>query len=129
MWRRLQATAERYVDRLEKQRNEHPEGFNVDEENESYSLEAFTSAAFDVAPSALREQDRKCMLQYMRSSHHSASPQNPAAGVARVYPSLVPLLKILDYQHRRLAADYCDYATCELRNEQLKHTDHFLVSK
>ncbi|XP_076439223.1 thromboxane-A synthase-like [Babylonia areolata] len=120
MWPRIQSAAARYVERLEGRMREHPEGFDFVEENETYSLEAFTSAVFDVSADVMDDAERQRFVRYMRATHYSASPENRAAAVARIYPWLVPLLQLTDTHHTQMAADFFRHVQHRLRQEHDK---------
>ena len=52
-------------------------------EDEAYSFESFTAAAFDIDPDSLSPEERKTLVLYVRAVQKSASPENVTSGLSR----------------------------------------------
>uniref|UniRef100_A0A2C9L247 Cytochrome P450 n=1 Tax=Biomphalaria glabrata TaxID=6526 RepID=A0A2C9L247_BIOGL len=88
-----------------------PDGFYIDDLIERYSLDWFAQAALGYHSDALTNGN-SIQLRFMRASHESMSPSNAITGLAKLFPSMTPLLKPLDKTHKELSS---------LQTSEIKH--------
>ncbi|PVD36407.1 hypothetical protein C0Q70_03390 [Pomacea canaliculata] len=119
MFPKLLSVADRFVDKLQQLDLKYPEGFDIQSLNERYALDSVTSTALGLETNAIADAEGCLMLQYMHAYHNSASPENPASGLARVYHWL-EVLKILDIKHKRLAKECFDHLSQHMELERRK---------
>ncbi|KAH9498322.1 hypothetical protein Btru_006540 [Bulinus truncatus] len=87
---------------LGKSIHQWPQGFEIDDIIERYSLDWFARAALGYHSDALTNENN-LQLRFMRASHESMSPSNAITGLAKLFPVLTSLLKPLDKTHRNLS--------------------------
>ncbi|XP_041355353.1 cytochrome P450 3A15-like [Gigantopelta aegis] len=102
---RLMQTAATLLDLLEERRQKSPDGFNLSECLKMYVLESLATAAFGYRSDCLTNSDN-VLTRYTQASAVSASAHNSVTGLARLFPTLTPLLKVFDRHHRLSFQEY-----------------------
>ncbi|RUS73897.1 hypothetical protein EGW08_018348 [Elysia chlorotica] len=95
----VQDITEDLLEEIERAMADSPQGFRVDELFERYSVQVITQATLGYHSNAFVDED-DAILRYMQAAHNSASAENFATGLARLFPSLINILKPLDYKHK-----------------------------
>ncbi|XP_060077359.1 cytochrome P450 3A12-like [Ylistrum balloti] len=98
---KVKITSDIFLSKLAKLVENHPEGFNIATLLDRFTLDAFALSAFNYDVNSIENPDA-ILYQFMTESIKAASTENQLTGIARVYGSLTPFLKIFDYKHRRV---------------------------
>ncbi|XP_061185431.1 cytochrome P450 3A28-like isoform X1 [Saccostrea echinata] len=97
----LNRVADKLVSKLEESAAHCQNGFDISSLIDRFSVDAFAYAAFNYNVNSL-DDENATLYRYMKAFNHSSAADNPAAGLARVYESLTPFLKIFDKEHAML---------------------------
>ncbi|XP_063437510.1 cytochrome P450 3A4-like isoform X1 [Mytilus trossulus] len=97
---RLCETTAEFTDILSDAAFQFTDGFDIGRIVDRYTLDAFANAAFDYKVNSMKDENAT-LYQFMKVFNESSSADNPVAGLARVYDSLVPFLQLFDTKHKR----------------------------
>ncbi|XP_033725113.1 cytochrome P450 3A12-like [Pecten maximus] len=98
---KIKATSDIFLAKLAKMVESNPDGFNIASLLDRFTLDAFALSAFNYEVNSMDNSDAT-LYQFMTETLDAASTENPLTGIARVYGSLTPFLKIFDYKHKRV---------------------------
>ncbi|KAK3095663.1 hypothetical protein FSP39_017328 [Pinctada imbricata] len=98
----MEHVSERLLQKVSEIESESPEGFNISLLLDRYVVDSFAYSGFDYDVDSLNNENAP-LYRYMVEFNNSASAENPATGLCRVYASLIPLLKVFDTKHREAA--------------------------
>lgn len=101
MANRVNQTGDLFCSKVAEQCKCNPEGFDVTDLVDRYTLDAFATSGFDFTANSLEDEDA-LLYRFMKEFNHSAAADNPLAGLARVYTGLTPFLQLFDYKHKQV---------------------------
>ncbi|XP_063437513.1 cytochrome P450 3A4-like [Mytilus trossulus] len=101
MSNRVNATGDKFCRKVTEQNKRNPDGFDVTDLIDRYTLDAFADSGFDFEANSLDNEDA-LLYRFMKEFNHSAAADNPIAGLARVYPGLTPFLQLFDGKHKQV---------------------------
>ncbi|GFR61138.1 cytochrome p450 [Elysia marginata] len=111
MFPRVQSVTDELLEEIDRNMFHNPQGFRVDELIERYSVKVITQATLGYHSNAFSDKD-DVTLRYMHAAHESASAENFATGLARLFPLLTSVLKPLDRKHKLWAGSLSRSAQC-----------------
>ncbi|KAL4216755.1 Cytochrome P450 3A4 [Mactra antiquata] len=85
---------------IENDRQIHPDEMNITKYIDSYVLEGVARVVLNLDDEGFK-LCREEIKNYLFFSNWSASAENEAAGLARLFPTLTPILKLADKEHKK----------------------------
>lgn len=98
---KVKATSDIFMNKLSKMIDCNSDGFDICTLVDRFSLDSFALAAFNYDVRSMTNPDA-ILLKFMKEFLRVSSTENKLTGIARVYGSLTPFLKLFDYQHKRI---------------------------
>ncbi|KAL5020534.1 hypothetical protein ScPMuIL_003426 [Solemya velum] len=119
MIKKVVRTSRMFSERLSQLCQENPLGFDISVIIGKFSLDAFLYCGFGWEESSLENPD--CLsFRYLKAVLDISSADNPAVGIARIYPTLIPVLCLSDIKHRKLHSEFVGKLGDEIRKRREK---------
>ncbi|KAH3746955.1 cytochrome P450 3A12-like [Dreissena polymorpha] len=106
-------------------------GINISRFVDKFASEAVIRMVLDMSDEEIRQYG-DTILTYEVESNWSAAKDNHVSGLATLFPSLAPFLKIADVKHRRahdavvkLLRDYIPLSIASQNNNHVKANEHY----
>ncbi|XP_069103359.1 cytochrome P450 3A28-like isoform X2 [Argopecten irradians] len=103
----VKITSDIFLAQLAKLVECNPDGFNIASLLDRFTLDAFALSAFNYHVNSMENPDA-ILYKFMTENLKAASTENKLSGIARIYGSLTPFLKLFDQKHKRVHIEHVE---------------------